>query len=458
MRRDGNRLNVIEFSGAETGSASFSFYTSDGTEETQLDPANFAVEGTPDTTMPPDPTPPDPTPPPAVVVEDGSESNPFLATDAADSFTGSDGADWVSYAAADSTGVAVDLETGTVERRYAAGDVFSGINNVIGSEYGDVLTGSSGDNVLRGEGGDDRLEGGAGDDRLEGGAGNDILRGSLGSDALDGGEGEDTASYTLSMEGVRVTFAIAVQADFENRFGFRDNSNEAVGDSLSNIEHATGSDYADWLTGDDNANTLVGRGGNDRLEGESGADTLEGGVGVDTLIGGAGDDIASYANAAKGVRVDLSRTGTRAQLDFVTSTTYGFNFKANNNEAEGDKLTDIEGVEGSAHADWLTGNGNANEMQGGGGDDRLEGGAGDDTYVFGAGDGTDTVIDDGGKVVFEQGTDNDYAGATYIFTRPAGGSSEDLILTVTKEKRRQHAQCHKIHRLSFTRLRFLYAR
>ncbi len=62
----------------------------------------------------------------------------------------------------------------------AEGDKLFGIENVIGSDGDDVLTGDAKNNVL---------EGGNGDDILNGGAGNDILNGGFGNDLLIGGAG-----------------------------------------------------------------------------------------------------------------------------------------------------------------------------------------------------------------------------------------------------------------------------
>ena len=172
------------------------------------------------------------------------------------------------------------------------------------------------------------------------------------------------------------------QQDFEaNTFGFVANNNEAVGDILSNIESISGSSHNDWLTGDGNSNSLRGGTGNDRLEGGAGDDYLVGDAGNDTLYGGAGND-----------------------------TLYGF-----------------------AGNDFLDGGAGDDTLNGGAGNDILEGGAGADTYYFRVGDGTDTVIDNGGKIVFHQGTGNNYAGATYTFSRTDGGYSRAVTLTVTKD-------------------------
>src|SRR2546423_789135 len=75
----------------------------------------------------------------------------------------------------------------------AAGDVYSGVENLIGGSGADRLTGDGNANVLCG---------GAGNDTLSGSGGNDILVGGAGADRLDGGSGVDTASYATASAGV----------------------------------------------------------------------------------------------------------------------------------------------------------------------------------------------------------------------------------------------------------------
>ena len=128
------------------------------------------------------------------------------------------------------------------------------------------------------------------------------------------------------------------------------------------IENAAGGSGNDVLLGNSANNVLTGNAGNDLLMGRAGNDTLNGGAGIDT---------ASYANAARGVTVDLAK-GTARGGD------------------GSDTLISIENVVGSAFSDTLTGNGGANILDGGAGNDTLNGGAGVDTYVF-AHSGTDTI-------------------------------------------------------------------
>ncbi|TPL96817.1 Ig-like domain-containing protein, partial [Mesorhizobium sp. B2-3-10] len=68
----------------------------------------------------------------------------------------------------------------------------AGVDNIIGSNFGDSLTGNGSANVLAGLDGNDTLNGAGGNDLLIGGSGNDILNGGDGNDTLVGGAGADT--------------------------------------------------------------------------------------------------------------------------------------------------------------------------------------------------------------------------------------------------------------------------
>jgi hypothetical protein len=86
---------------------------------------------------------------------------------------GAGGTDRVLYGLA-GAGVTVSLAASGAQNTGGSGwDTLVSIEQLIGSDYADSLTGNSGGNVLGG---------GAGNDTLEGGAGNDILTGSTGAD------------------------------------------------------------------------------------------------------------------------------------------------------------------------------------------------------------------------------------------------------------------------------------
>lgn len=292
-------------------------------------------------------------------LEGGNGDDWLYGSTGSDRLDGGDGYDVLSYQYSDA-GVTINLQDGTLAGGYAEGDVFTGIEHIIGSENRDLLTGDNGPNVLFGIGGDDELQGNGGDDQLEGGAG---------SDRLDGGTGVDILSYLLSDAGVTV--------NLENGTA---EGGDAQGDVISGFEIVVGSEHRDVLAGDDGANELYGIGGDDDLRGDDGDDVLEGGVGADQLDGGAGVDWVLYLKSDAGVTVNLS-----------DNTVAG-------GHAQGDVLSNIENIAGSRYQDVLTGNDGTNELfgyedddelQGNDGDDVLEGGGGSDRLY--GGNGTDTV-------------------------------------------------------------------
>ncbi len=338
----------------------------------------------------------------------------------ADRLFGGAGVDWVSYVGSD-RGVTVDLGEGTVEGGHAEGDVITDIENVIGSEYVDVLQGDDNAN---------RLSGGGGNDWLSGKGGNDVLEGGSGADRLDGGAGVDTVSYAGSDKAVTVYL-----------WNGTVEGGHAEGDVIIDIENVIGSEYVDVLYGDDNANwlfggdagdyllgragddSLWGGAGGDYLEGNDGDDSLWGGAGVDSLHGNDGDDVlwggagddrlyggagadrlsggagvdwVSYLRSDQGVTVDLGEgTGKRGY-------------------AEGDVITDIENVIGSEYGDALEGDDNANWLSGWGGDDKLWGGVGNDQLYGGDGNdklwggvGNDSLTGGGGDDSLWGGAGND---------------------------------------------------
>jgi len=162
----------------------------------------------------------------------------------------------------------------------AAGDRFDGIENLAGSNFGDLLVGDDAANMLLGRGGNDNLNGGRGDDLINGGAGNDRLTGCEGADSLNGSRGADTANYSNADDGI--------DARLISGRGF---AGDASGDRYTAIENLAGSNHDDRLFGDNGTNTLTGRNGRDIIKGFGGNDAINGGGGNDLLIGGAGDDL-----------------------------------------------------------------------------------------------------------------------------------------------------------------------
>ena len=242
----------------------------------------------------------------------GSGNDEIIGNSTANRLVGGDGDDWLlgnagndvleggagmdtaSYQGSDA-GVIVKLKDGTGTGGHAEGDTLSGIEHLIGSGHADIFGGDNLDNRLSGMDGDDAIWGGNGDDLLEGGAG---------ADRLNGGTGEDTASYAASDAGVVVRLhswtAQGGHAEGDTFIGTVTVQNTEVPD----IEHLTGSSYADTLAGDLRDNIINGRagadtlyggpgGGDDSMYGGNGDDRMFGGMGDDTLSGGAGEDTLS---------------------------------------------------------------------------------------------------------------------------------------------------------------------
>lgn len=103
-----------------------------------------------------------------------------------DTYAGGDGIDTVdlSYSISSQTvsldGVAND--GANCPQQCENDNVDPSVENIVGTEQRDRLTGSDANNVLQGRGGDDDLDGAGGDD---------IVRGDWGDDSLDGGPGND---------------------------------------------------------------------------------------------------------------------------------------------------------------------------------------------------------------------------------------------------------------------------
>ena len=215
----------------------------------------------------------------------GTGDDTFFAGDGADAYDGGDHTDTVDFKHA-GAGVSADLAGGG-SAGIAAGDTYTAIENLLGSAFGDTLTGNGeanvidgreGADVLRGGGGADEIRDGTGNDTVYGDAGDDLFIAGAGADAYDGGDDTDTVEFKNAEAGVEASLSGGGTGGI------------AAGDSFAFIENLLGSDYDDVLTGDDGANRIVGRDGNDIISGGAGPDILEGGEGHDIIDGGPGVD------------------------------------------------------------------------------------------------------------------------------------------------------------------------
>ena len=317
-----------------------------------------------------------------------------------------EGGDTVDYGAS-SAAVDIDLTRETQSGGHAEGDVLIGVENVIGSAHADSIIGDVASNLLAGLGGNDTLLGGDG---------HDTLRGGSGADLIDGGVGQDFADYRTSASWVNVDLNIQDGLTAQSGGGA---DNDALGDTLVGIEHLIGSNdavHGDVLTGNAASNHLLGLDGDDTLSAGAGNDTLVGGAGADRLDGGAGArDLADYSAGTAWVNVDLNlQDGTAAQTGGGAGS-----------HAEGDILTGVEDVNGSAYGDSILGSTGHNVIFGYGGDDTLFAGNGYDTVNGGSGE---DFIDGGGhadELYGSDGNDTVYGGNS--IDTIWGGAGDDVL-------------------------------
>jgi Ca2+-binding RTX toxin-like protein len=309
-----------------------------------------------------------------------------------------------------------------------------GADNIYGGRGADSLYGGNGDDYIVGYAGNDVIDGGAGADAMFGGYGDDtyvadnasdymyeyadqgtdtvqssitwtlgtnfenltltgssningtgnsldnILTGNSGDNTLDGSSGTDTVSYAEAGSGVTVNLSTGT----------------ATGDgtdTLSNIENATGSDYADTLTG------------------STGNNVLDGGAGADTMIGGTGDDTYVVDNAS-----DVVSENSSEGTDLVqTSLSYTLGSNVENLTLTG--TSDLSGT-GNSLVNVITGNSGNNVLDGSSGADTMIGGDGNDTYVVD--DASDTISENA-----NEGSDLVQSSVTYTLS----SGVENLTLT-----------------------------
>ncbi len=312
-------------------------------------------------------------------IETGGGNDLILGGAGADVIDGGAGFDTVDFSTS-TTGLRADLELRVGQGGDAQGDVYIGIEALVGTSHNDDLGGDSAANKLYGQGGADEIVGRGGDDELYGGDGNDLIEGGAGFDKIDGGAGSDTASYEFGSVGVNISLADGSAS-----------GGDAQGDQLISIENLIGTDVADRLEGNDEANLLKGGRGDDLLIGGAGDDILIGGRGADTLVGGDGVDTVSYIGSDGPVTIDLA------------------NSIAGSAEAQGDILSGIEIVEGSNDNDTIRGDANDNRLRGALGADVIDGRGGFDIADYSTSD-VGVSVDLGAGV----GTAGDALGDTLI--------------------------------------------
>jgi Ca2+-binding RTX toxin-like protein len=265
--------------------------------------------------------------------------------------------------------------------------------------------------ALHGSGGNDSLDGGVRADTIDGGSGNDpTLSGGGGNDTIEPGPGPDGAIDGGPGDGDLIDYDDGRPAGVTVNL---ETGTTSDGETLSGIEHVSGSSHDDMLQG---------TAGENQLEGRAGADVLIGGGAQDTLAGGTGSnddgapDTASYSERSTPVVTSLASGSTSTHQDF-------------------DLYLDISNLAGGGGNDVLTGDGLANVLTGNGGTDMLFGGAGVDTLHGNDGDDelfgeseVDTLNGNDGNDVLTGGLDDDTIDGGLDDDTLLGGSGADDLL------------------------------
>jgi hypothetical protein len=180
---------------------------------------------------------------------------------------GADTLDYTSYWSQFGLGVVVNMWVGGTATRTGG---ISDIQNVIGSQYDDVLIGNSSANVLTGNDGDDVLLGTNGNDTLDGGIGRDILIGGNGQDYLDGGADDDILIGGGTTYGSNVSDLQTIMNEWQSSASYQDRVDLLRGGGGLNLT---------WLStvpDDGDADTLVGGTEDDWFFFDSLTDTSDG--------------------------------------------------------------------------------------------------------------------------------------------------------------------------------------
>jgi Ca2+-binding RTX toxin-like protein len=379
----------------------------------------------------------------------------------ADTLIGGSGNDTADFSQA-TIGHTVSLTQGVSSQFLVDGDVpawaieghLSGIENINGSAFQDVLIGDGGVNVLRGGGAQDLLDGRGGADVMYGGTDSDSYIVDNPGDFVWEYAGEGTLDYVIAS----VSYTLTAGSEIEQMQTDDLHSTAAInltGNEFNNI--IFGNDGDNILNGGAGADNLIGGVGNDTyvldnsgdtlfenfgegfdtvitsvsfdvgpfseievletndangtaainlsgsvddntIIGNNGANALIGREGFDHLVGNGGNDLlvggrdADVLDGGAGSdTADYDSSPNAIQVNLAAGQGLG-------SDAQGDVLIGIENVRGSAFGDVLTGDANNNLLVGGGGADLLAGGGGNDLFVFtpGAANG-DQVVDFAGN-------------------------------------------------------------
>lgn len=329
-------------------------------------------------------------------------NNYFEGGNGDDYIDGKEGHDTASYLGASSS-VNINLNNSTHNTIGAGIDTLISVENVIGSNFDDVIVGNGEANTLIGGMGNDYIYGGAGDDfiiphGIQSGNTQNVGT-TVETNYIYGGDGFDFISFEDATVGSLPRIATNVVVNLAAGTSVYNMSNPERGDVrtyLDSIEGVITGSGNDTIIGNSFSNRVITGSGNDYVDLGAGDDYVDGEWGNDTLVGGDGHDIVSYLSASRGLTVDLNSS----TVSFIEGV---------------DSISGFEGVMGSLFDDILVGNAEYNTIYGASGADQIMGGGGNDLIVGGA--GGDTLAGGSGNDTFK-----------YMYATDSTVSSSDTIV------------------------------
>jgi len=300
----------------------------------------------------------------------------------ADSLDGGAGSDTASYATAGAAVVA-SLLVPAGNTGDAAGDGYTSIENLTGTDFADTLTGDGTANTLSGLGDDDTLTGGGGLDTF-------IVTG--GSDTIsDLGNGSSSEIVTVA-SGATLTATVTAAWTATTATSNSGTASVAGSGVNLNVRNATGT--SGWsLTNTGSGASLEGSARADILTGGTGNDTLTAnGAGIDTFTGGGGNDRFVIVSTTATI-TDLSGADT-LQILFnpgLANATLASDWASTGvTVIEGRAIVDVAGfnidfsVVGTLNRGVILSNSSStgSSMTGSSQADTISGGSGNDTFVI----------------------------------------------------------------------------
>ncbi|MGH0218393.1 calcium-binding protein [Sinorhizobium meliloti] len=307
-----------------------------------------------------------------------------------DTYDGGTGHDILNFqdaygAPSAASGINLNAATGAVLDQFGFSETFQNFEEYRGTQFSDVMIGSSIDETFMGFGG---------------------------RDTINGGTGIDTVRYDRDFQqgatkGVDVNLSSGVSID---SFGSRD--------ALSGIENVRATDFKDTIVGSSSSNSIRAFKGNDLINGAAGADDMRGGAGNDTYyVDNVGDIVNENADSGAGTdsvrsTISFSLANTAVTIGNVENLTLQNN---GNITGTGNSLNNI--LTGNVGNNGLNGAGGNDLIDGGLGNDALRGSTGQDTFFFSTALNSTTNVD---KILDFNVTDDTVQLEDAIFTALLG--------------------------------------